>query len=123
VISRHELPEDAADWATVAISFPRLPEDAPGSCPCPADEIFEYVQNESSDLEGADRSRLVFVRTAQVADAQYWLWSYTEVDGEDLFVTCRVDADGATTVGLAARNGLSAEQFILAEYYDEVYWS
>jgi hypothetical protein len=57
-----------------------------------------------------------------VADAQYWLWSYTEADGEKVFVTCRVDPDSSTCVGLANPNGLSAEQFLLAEYYDEVYW-
>ena len=122
MIARDKLPEDAADWADIAIALPRLTRDAPGSCPCSPDEIFAYVQKESADLEDADRSRLVFVRTALVADAQYWLWSYTEADGENLFVTCRLDSDG-TTVGLASPNGLGPEQFILAEYYDEVHWS
>jgi hypothetical protein len=122
VIAREKLPDDAADWADVTVAFPRLTRDAPSSCPCSSEEVFAYVQKESADLENADPSRLVFVRTALVADAQYWLWSYAEADGEDLFVTCRVDSDGAT-LGLASPNGLSPEQFILAEYYDEVYWS
>lgn len=122
MIARDQLPDDAADWSAVAISFPRLSDDTSNSCPRSADEIFEYIQKESGDLQNATPGRLVFVRTAQVADAKYWLWSYTEADGEGVFVTCRVDADGATTVGLADPNGLSAEQFLLADYYDEVYW-
>jgi hypothetical protein len=123
VIPRDQLPEDAADWSAVAVSLPRLAEDFPESCPCSPDEIFEHVQAESGDVDVADRSRLVFLRTARVADAHFWLWSYTEADGEVVFVTCRLDPDGVVTLGLANRNGLGAEQFILAEYYDEVYWS
>jgi hypothetical protein len=122
VIPRHKLPDDAADWSAVAVSFVRLDHDAPDSCPCSADEVFEYVQAESADLDHADRNRLLFLRTAQVGDARFWLWSYTDEENEEVFVTCRLDADGSTTLGLASRNGLNAEQFLLAEYYDEVYW-
>ena len=64
-----------------------------------------------------------FVRTAQVGDARYWLWSYKESDGEAKFVTCRVASDGSIELALASANGLNAEQFLLAEYYDEVYWA
>jgi hypothetical protein len=123
VIPRDELPENAADWSAVTISFPRLAEDTPDSCPRSLNQIFEYIQIESGDVDNAHRSRLVFLRTAQVADARYWLWSYTETGGEKVFVTCRVNSDGSTCVGLANPNGLSAEQFMLAEYYDAVYWS
>jgi hypothetical protein len=122
VIPRHDLPEDAADWSAVAVSLPRLDHDAPDSCPCSAAEIFEYVQMESADVDRADPNRLVFLRTAQVGEVRFWLWFYTDADGEEVFVTCRVDADGSTNLGLASRNGLNAEQFLLAEYYDEVYW-
>src|SRR5262245_6676131 len=122
VIPRHHLPEDPADWSTIAVAFPRLADDLEHSCPCSPDEVFEYVQTESGDLDDASRSRLVFLRTAQVAQAKFWLWSYTESEGEELFVTCRVDPDGMATLGVATPNGLNAEQFLLAEYYDEVYW-
>jgi len=123
VIPREELPEDAADWTAVAVSFPKLVEDGAGSCPCSIDEIFAHVKTESGDLDRADRTRLTFVRTAQVGDARYWLWSYTESDGDSSYVTCRVKPDGSTELGLANVNGLSAEQFLLAEHYDEVYWA
>ena len=123
MISRSELPEDAADWSSVAISFPRLSKDDPHSCPCSIDEVFAYVKAESGDRERTDRRRLTFVRTAQVADARYWLWSYKETDGEVAYVTCRVEVDDSMELGLAKANGLNAEQFLLAEYYDEVYWA
>jgi hypothetical protein len=78
---------------------------------------------ESADLDEAAKSRLHFERSAQVADARYWLWTYRESDGEVCFVTCRADADGSTCLSLAEPNGLSQEQFLLADYYGEIYWS
>jgi hypothetical protein len=106
----------------VSVTFPRLADDTQDSCPCSPEEILEYVQTESGDLDNASRSRLVFLRTAQVAETRFWLWSYSESDGDALFVTCRLDSDGIATLGIASGNGLNAEQFLLAEYYDEVYW-
>jgi len=123
VIPRDKLPEDSSDWSEVAVSFPRLPEDRAQSCPCSIDEIFAYVKTESGDRDQANLNRLTFVRTAQVGDARYWLWSYKESDGEAKFVTCRVASDGSIELALASANGLNAEQFLLAEYYDEVYWA
>jgi hypothetical protein len=123
LIPRDQLPDDAAEWSSVAVSLPLLSDDSPNHCPCATDDIFEYVQRESGDLDNAERQRLEFVRTAQVADAQYWLWTYTESDCEQAFVTCRLTANGDTYVGLASPNGLSPDQFILADYYEEVYWS
>jgi hypothetical protein len=87
------------------------------------DEIFAYIKMESADAERAERSRLSFIRTAQVGDARYWLWSYKELDGENAYVTCCVEPDGSMELALADANGLNAEQFLLAEYYDEVYWA
>ncbi len=123
MISREDLPEDAAEWSSVAVAFDRLALDDADACPCSVDEIFEYVQIESGDLDQADRDRLAFRRTAQVGNARFWLWTYSEQDGEEVFVTYRSDSDGSSTLGMASPNGLSAEQFMLAEYYDEVYWS
>ena len=123
MIPREALPDDAADWSSIEVALPRLFDDSPGSCPVSPDDIFEYVQIESGDTDSAERARLVFIRTAEVSDARYWLWQYTESDGEKCFVTFRADPDGTTVLGLASPNGLSEEQYLLAEYYDEVYWS
>ena len=105
------------------MSFPRLANDSPRSCPDTEDEIFDYVQTESADTDAAERERLRFVRTARVADADFWLWEYTESDGELCYVTFQRHPDGSSMLGLASPNGLSHEQYLLAEYYDEVYWS
>jgi hypothetical protein len=78
---------------------------------------------ESADADHADRDRLAFVRTAQVADARFWLWTYTESNGEQVFVAYQLNSDDSSVLGLASPNGLDAEQYMLAEYYDEVHWS
>jgi hypothetical protein len=123
VIPRSQLPEDAADWRDVAISFPRLAEDGPTSCPHAPSEIFACLQDAGADLRAADRNRLVFARTAQVAAARYWLWTLADAADEPVFVVCRVDPDGSSCLGLARANGLSPDQFLLAEYYDAIHWS
>jgi len=123
MISRDDLPDDAAEWSSIRISFDRLAEDTPESCPCAGEEIFAYVQMESGDTDRANIDRLAFLRTARVAEARFWIWTYTEHDGEPVFVTYQLKSDGSSVLGLASPNGLNAEQFLLAQYYDEVYWS
>ena len=123
MIRRDQLPDDAVDWNNVSVSFPRLAEDSADSCPESENRIFEYIQVESADLDAADRSRLRFVRTARIADARFWLWEYSEEDGELQFVVFRQRPDGSTLLGLSSPNGLSHEQYLLANYYDEIYWS
>jgi len=123
MIRREDLPEDAADWNSVSVSFDRLRPDREDTCPASRNEIMDYVQIESSDTESADDAALKYLRTALVGDASYWLWSYSESDGTLCFVTFCKSADGSTILGLAEPNGLSEEQYLLADYYGEVYWS
>lgn len=121
--TRDELPEDAAHWTTVQIAFPRLSPDTPASCPIPRKDVMDYVRLESADTNEASEKSLVFLRTAEVDEAKCWLWQYTESDGELCYVLVSQDSSGSISLGLAAQNGLSAEQYLLAEHYDEVYWS
>ncbi len=123
MIQRKDLPDDPVEWNSIAVSFGRLAEDTPESCPCPVDEVFAHVLTESGDADQANRDRLAFLRTARVGECDFWIWVYTEQDGEDVFVTYQLNSDGSSVLGLASPNGLSPEQFMLAEYYDEVYWS
>jgi hypothetical protein len=123
MIPRDRLPEDAADWRTIGISFPRLPQDTTHSCPMKVKQIMEYVRMESADLDDADPARLAFVRTARVEDMSCWLWTYTEGDGQVNFVLFERRDDGRERLGLTESNGLSPEQYLLAAYYDEIYWS
>jgi hypothetical protein len=122
MIPRADLPEDASEWQSVRVDFERLSEDSPASCPRSEDNVFEYVQTESGDSAAADRFRLLFIRTAAVAEAKYWMWSYCEDDGRLIYVVFRSNPDGSGILGLSEPNGLSPEQYLLADYYDEVYW-
>ena len=123
MISRDQLPDDAAEWTDVAVSFERLSIDSADSCSISEDEVFEYVRMESADTDSADRARLRFVLTARVADAEYWMWQYSEEDGQLCYVVFRRNSDGSTVLGLSEPNGLSHQQYLLADYYEEIYWS
>src|SRR5262245_54621798 len=122
MIPRKNLPDDAAEWTSVSVSFPRLEQDSVDSCPVMEDRVFDYVRLESADRDKSERIRLRFVRTARVADVSYWLWEYTEEDGQLCYVCFRQNADGSTVLGISESNNLSHEQYLLADYYDEVYW-
>lgn len=123
MIRREDLPDDAADWTTVSISLDRLRSDREDSCPSSREEIMEYVRLESADTDDANDASLKFIRTAKIGDISCWLWSFQESDGEVCYVLFRKNGDGSTILGLASANSLSPEQYLLADYYDEVYWS
>jgi hypothetical protein len=120
---RNELPDDPTDWTNVDVSFARLETDTAGSCPASLEQIMRYVQAESGDTDRAQPDRLTFLRTALVQDTKYWLWNYEEKDGTACFVVFRARKGGSTYLGLTETRGLSPEQYLLADYYDEVYWS
>ena len=120
---RNELPEDAADWVKLDVKLPYLSCDAPESCPIPTAQVFDYVIKESADTSGSSRDRMIFARTALVENNRYWLWRYVESDGMECFVVVRVNRDGHVKIGLSGSNGLSPEQYLLADHFDEIYWS
>lgn len=122
MFNRDELPDDAADWRSIEVQLEDLPEGL-DSCPYPLDDVFDYIIQESGDGDLASRDRLVFLRAAKLKDSRAWIWSYCELDGSSCYVHCSQGANGGTSLGIAESNGLSPAQFMLAEYYDEVYWS
>ena len=120
---KDSLPEDPAKWKDIHVSFPRLSQDSPASCPIPVAEVMDYVRAESADLDDSKDESLRFIRTAQVEGSRYWLWSYTESDGEVCYVFFRERAHGDTLLSLTSTSDLTPEQYILADHYDLVYWS
>lgn len=122
MISRDDLPADAAQWSGVRIAFEYLAKNCATSCPLSETDVLCYLQAESGDGDKADLARLTFVRTAKVLSDQYWVWRYVETDGAACYVTFSIRPDGSSVLSLAAPNGLSAEQFLLASHYDEIYW-
>jgi hypothetical protein len=122
MIPREKLPEDPLEWSDVKVSFAHLAPDSADSCPQTKEEILEYIARESADLDRTNEERLKFIRTAQVADARYWLWSYEEEDGEVCYVALR-QKKGSEYLSLSSTSSLSVDRYLLAHYYDMVYWS
>ncbi len=122
MIARKDLPEDAADWTNVSVDFERLEPDDASACPRSMEEIMEYVRDESADLDDAREEQVQFLRTARIGKVKYWIWRYTESDGEVCYLTVSIAPNGARNMGLSEANGLSPEQYMLADYFDEIYW-
>ncbi|WP_230969567.1 hypothetical protein [Nitrogeniibacter aestuarii] len=120
--TRASLPDDAAEWGQTNVSLPRLKNDSPSSCPETIDEIMAYIRLESSDVDDAKGERLSFLRTALVEKDQYWLWRYMESNDSECYVVFRIKADGSSDLGLSETNGLAPEHYLLADYYNEIYW-
>jgi hypothetical protein len=114
------MPEDNADLGTLLVEFPRLDPDTASSCPVLLEELLDYL---SDEVPGGERLRpddLRFLRTAQVADQRYWIWSFSEPDGGDLaYATVALGPGGTQTVGYETDYyGLTPEQFMLGDYHN-----
>ena len=119
---RTELPEDAADWASIQVELPPLSVEESKTCTFSFTDILEYVQKESGDLQNAAFAEGEPLRTARIHETLCWLWRYTESDGDECYVVATRSPTIPGCLGLALANGLSPEQFMLADYYEEVYW-
>jgi hypothetical protein len=117
-----DLPPDAAEWTSVAVSLPEI-EDPLASPPFNVTEITDYLRAESADVDRYDLSRLRLLRTAKIDEDRYWIWKYLEGDEMACYLVATEKTDGRHVLELAQTNGLSAEQFLLAVHYDQVYWS
>lgn len=121
MIPFEEMPKDNADLANVEIDFPRLAWDSAGSCPEPMSEILSYLSIESADGESLQASDLTFLRTAEIwNEGHYWIWEFTESDGEQCYVTVSESAEtGVTCIGFDGNYwNLTPEQFILGTHHN-----
>ncbi len=118
VLAFDEMPEDNADLATVQVEFPRLADESPASCPVPMEDVLDYLSMEVPDGARLTPEDLSFRRTARVADADYWVWSFTEPDGQTAYVSVSVDGSGTATIGYEVDYySLTPEQFMLGNYH------
>jgi hypothetical protein len=63
-----------------------------------------------------DAGQLSFLRTAQVAEQQYWIWGFQEADGSPCYITVAVSPDGSSCLGYDENHyGLTPEQFMLGD--------
>jgi len=77
----------------------------------------DYVAIESGDCGDAREDSLKFIRTARLNKSPYWLWSYTNDDGDFYYVCLGLNARGQTILSLTSTHDLTPEQYILADYY------
>ena len=116
MLSFEEMPEDNADLASVKVEFPHLAENREESCPVPMEQIVEYLTLEG---EAVRREALRFVRTAKVADSDYWVWEFSDSDGNRCYVTVSKNERGQTCTGYDVDwHGLTAEQYMLGDYHN-----
>lgn len=73
-------------------------------------------------LDAASPEQLAFLRTAVIDGDPCWIWRFTETDGTECYLSYREFTGRGAALGLSEANGLSPEQYLLAEHYDEVYW-
>ena len=119
MIPYEEMPDDNAKLVDLMIDFPALQPNTAESCPVPLSDIIDYLRDESPDGETIQATQLYFLRTAQVAEKRYWIWSFQESDGSACYVTAAVSPDGSTSIGYEENYyGLSPEQFILGDYHN-----
>lgn len=118
MLKHEEMPEDNEDLGKIHVSFPHLPDDTPESCPTPLSAILEYLAVEVPDGELLDPIDLHFVRTARVAEQQFWIWRFTDPLGADCYVTVSVNVDGAQVIEYDEDHyHLTPEQSILGVYH------
>jgi len=118
MIPYEQMPEDNADLARMEVSFPYLEENSAKSCPVAVDEILEYLAVEAVDGDVLGAEDLQFVRTARVAECDYWIWRFAESDGSAAYVMVSRRPTGQTCVSYDTDYyGLSPEQFMLGDYH------
>ncbi len=114
-----EMPADNEYLAKMEVVFPYLVPNSAKNCPQTMEEIQAYLRLEDSDLDSVASRDLTFLRTAKVVDRQFWIWKYTESDGEECYVTVELRTDGTSVLGMDGNSyNLSPEQFILGTYHD-----
>jgi len=78
-------------------------------------DLLDYLADEVPGGEALSEMDLAFVRTAQVEDTRYWIWSFEPDGGEPTFATIALGPDGSVTTGYDTNDyGLTPERFILA---------
>ncbi len=115
-----EMPDDNVLLAGVAIDFPRLKPDTAVACPVSFAEVLAYLAREVPQGGALSERDLTFLRTARVADCDYWVWSFREPGalGAEAFATVCLSEGGDVCLGYEANTyDLSPEQFLLGDYH------
>lgn len=120
-----ELPRDVRLWNRVKVNFPFLTkEEGQVFMPTHSDRL-SMIKTLSRDGEQASLERLKFIRSARIENLmQYLIWSYLDCGQRLCYLTyCRDALMGNIVISMTLTNNLSAEQYLLADYHDRVYWN
>lgn len=119
MISYDDMPDENAELAHIAVSFPRLEPDSLQSCPVELNRILNYLSLEVPNGDCLQPDDLEFLRTADVEGTAYWIWRFLEPKGDQAYAVVSHRPDGVVTVGYDTNYyGLSPEQFILGDYHN-----
>ena len=117
------MPDDNAELAKIEINFPYLKDNTPLSCPSLMTEILEYLSMECPSGDSIKEEDLIFIRTAKVKKAKYWIWKFFDQDDAECYVTVsshtRLLLLKSISIGYDENcYGLTPEQFILGDFYE-----
>jgi hypothetical protein len=124
---RDQLPRSWKGLKKYSFDFPLLSPNDRSRCPRTESDILKYLDVEApggseSGSENVIEFDLHFVRTALVNDCNYWLWRF-KADGDlNCYVAVRETASGGSILGYEETLGLTPEQWIVMDYYDEEEW-
>jgi hypothetical protein len=113
-----DMPDNNQDLTRIEISFPHLPfpYNLPLFCPRKVREILEYLRREGE--EQITKNSLMFLRTARVAEAKYWIWEFYDSENRKCYVTVSQAQNGSTCIGYEEDYyHLTPEQFMLGDYH------
>ncbi len=124
VPSREQLPKAWKGLKRYTFELPKLLLNVPWTCPRRKKEILEYLAVEArggsqSGSENVIEFDLKFVRTAKVKGSKYWLWSFEDGDGVECFVAVHKDETGRNILGFEEALGLTPEQWLVMDYYED----
>jgi hypothetical protein len=89
--------------------------------------MLEYLDVEAPGGSQAGSERVIqfelhIIRTALVNDSKFWLWGFKDERGTDCYVAVQERPDGENFLGYDETFGLSPEQRMVLDYYDEEDW-
>lgn len=124
---RNQLPKSWKGLQSYTFDLPLLSPNDPSTCPEAISDILDYLDVEApggseSGSENVIQFDLQFVRTALVNDDKFWLWRFKAEDGLDCYVSVRQTPDGQTILGFDEAFGLTPEQWLVLDYYDQEDW-
>jgi hypothetical protein len=116
MIPLEQMPEYRRDLVNVPVDFPPLDEEQAVRHVEFVDSLLEYLELEGeADLSAKD---LTFLRSAQVGEKRFWIWEFEGDSSDKYYAVASEKPNGSTRLSYDPAEGLTPEQFMLAEYHE-----